>query len=535
MINEVYEVFDVDQHASVEEIKKSYSNLVRKHKKNVETFMFVREARDMLCEPATREIYDSLLRVIKLLKAYKEKKSNSNWENAITILKRISLEKPNKGDIQQIRNSFPLLSKKINISKLEYTIEDGLIQGQIYKCQANLLAAGDFARIELYQSARDHFEQVILCDKLNPQGYVEIAEIYLKESKYAEAITWTRKAVLADEKIDYQDLEALHLLCHIYAISKELQKVEEIIPEIIALLPDQEAKVNASLKFTESGDAFYQAAFEQLDFLKQSDFSTQSYLFSASLVFKKAAKLFNPDDGEIVKQCNKLENFLEALSQLQTIRNNSLFPENSQKVIAISLFSYVNTDESNVDLINSVVASSIKSSEMPIPELVDRLKSQDSKIYELNKVFFEQLQTIAQEPEKRRGKLPTNTSGLLNKINYQDFVEIVKSRYSQRSDILKEGADHLSAILEPMTEKIMDEYENLQLGGLEYQDLAEKIRSRSSQDTALLRGGINRALKGLHAFLDPIAEQVMLTYPRSERFVSPLMEKLSDFLLEEVD
>ena len=534
MEESIYELFSLDPNASVKEIKKSYVGLIRKDnlsKTNVKVFTFLTQAKDTLCDPTTREIYDSLQRIKELLDIYSKEASNLNWANAVKILKQISIEKPEEGEIQKLFKAFPPLAYTFNVHDFKCRTEDYYIEGQIYRHQANILTGEDRNHSNLAQLARESFKKSIARNSSNSKPYLAIAQTYLKEKAYSEATDWARQAINADGKTDFEDFEALHFLCLIYANSGELQRIEVQVQEISELIPSREARNQAFLKFIASGEELYRNASE---LSKKSSFSDQFNLFEASLAFKRAAKVFNPSDEETENQCNKLENLVKAIEQLKNIEEDALFSENFRKLVALSLYDSVscNVFGNEEDLLSSVIEELVSSFEpSEIAALIERLKFQYSKIYGLNKKVFDRLSTAAQEPRKQKVKVNISLSELSDGVNYQDFLKTLRNTYFHQSNTLKEGIDYttdrLSTVLEPIAERIIENYKISQLDGSEYQMFFETIRSRSTQDTVLLRKGSTHVSRKLYNFLNPIAEQLIFMCSDLEDLMASLIGKIT--------
>jgi len=592
MTYEAYTVLEVEPQASIETIKQNYARLCRKYyiNKNEEKLNSVLQAHEILVDnPQIKEIYDALQFVGELWKAYEKKYSQRAWEEAIETLMQISVEKPDNDEIENLisvlhRSTYDIIRpiweewEKIKSSvhiqhkfglcythtrqwskaieayeelierRDEWKPEDSIIYwmgfGQVYTHQAEYFPNSGISQLRLYQQARECFKQAIDLEPSNSVSYLSTARTYLRENNYSEAATWAEKAIEADGKLDFDDFEAFHFLCIVYANSRNFQKIHETALKIKPLLPNQEKRSHASSKFIEYADECYQEAAKQCDFLEEIDSYTQIDLFKTSIAFLKVAAELSSNNEKVEEKYRKIENLICALNQFQTFRNDSLIPASYKKIVVISFFDYIeisNSDDETERFLNSLIVEIAASPEISFTKLTDRLSTQYPEIYNLNKKIFYR---FAQGLSKHQIDVLVNKSELFSGNTYQGFIEAIKNRYFQNPDALREevnyAKDRLYTLLEPITEKIVEKYEEAQfnsdnfLNTSSYQSFVEMIRSRAVADSTLVRKGISFVARRLYDFLDPLAEKVLYKYPNSQQFLSPVLEKLFD-LSQEID
>ncbi|MDZ8226577.1 J domain-containing protein [Nostoc sp. ChiVER01] len=501
MAYEVYRILELSPSASIKEIKRSYSQLVRKYKnEDIEKFSLIRRAYEMLINSDAKAIYDSFLQIDSFLKIYQETFLHLEWEEAIQILKRIVVESPEEDEIQKLAHLLPqdkevieeqqtfwgyiqenhrFIKEQLGLCYISSGQWDEAIAiyeklttqkpeifhywtnlGQAYKTQADFLSQNNISQAHLYQQARECFKKAVNLEATNSKPYLEIARIYFNENSYSQAEIWAERAINADRKIDFQDFDAFCFLCLVYAKIRELNKIEELVQKIKILIPNEDAKIYASSKFIEHGDELYRIASEKSDFFEEADFSEQLYLFSVSLTFFKAAKNFNLHDDNLQKKYDKIDKLISVLNQFQKLKNDSLILDSYKKLVVLSLSDYMSIDnyiKDKDDQINLIFVEIITLSKSSINESIERFKSYYADIYNLNIQIFDKLEQ-------------SKTT--------QSFVAL--------------------------------------------------LQNRASKDTAILREEINHIVKRLYNFLPPIAEKVVLKYPSSEEFVSSFMKKLSN-------
>jgi len=583
MTYEAYTVLEVNPQASIETIKQNYARLYRKYLNNEAKISSVLQAHEILVDdPQIKEIYDALQFVGELWKIYEKKYYQKTWEEAIETLMRISVEKPNNDDIENLRRVLQRVDHEITYSiwqeweklkdgvyiqyrfglcythtqqwseaieayehlidqKDNWKPEDSIYWmgfGQVYRHQAEAFQSESANQPGLYQRSRECFKQAISLDPSNSTPYLSIARTYLKENNYSGATAWAEKAMEADGKLDFDDFEALHFLCVVYASSRDFQKIKEIALKIKPLLPNQEKYSYASSKFTEYANECYQQAIERCDFLEEIDFHAQLDLFKTSASFLEAAAEFSPKNEEIEKQYIETENLMRALNQFQAVKDDPLFPVSYKNLVVLSFSDYMNlgnSDNKTENFLNSLIIEIAALPGVSFTKLTERLSSQYSEVYNLNKKIFYR---VAQELSKQQIKALVNKTEPLSIHSYQNFVEAIKNSYFQNSDELKgeigHATDRLHVLLEPITERILEKYEEVQfnssnlLNTAGYEDFVEMIRSRAAADSSSVRKGISLTAKHLHDLLDPLAEKIVAKHPGLQRFISPIVKKLSN-------
>ncbi|WP_017317530.1 J domain-containing protein [Mastigocladopsis repens] len=407
MAYELYQVLEVPFQASTDEIKQAYFRLVRKFspEKDPERFQQIRVAYNTLSDLKARENYDAMQKygdqIKDLIEQAEKKMQVEEWSSAIPILKQVLILAPK---IDVARNLLGLcyihtenwdFAVKIYIA-LTKTNPDVAVYwshlGCAYKLQAECLNDGNFRRVELYDNARECFQQAVELESFNSAPYLDIAETYLDERNYSEAMAWAERAIGADGKADYNDFEALFFICRVHFCSGESQKIEVIAKRIISLLPENtEIRQYAASRFGNIG----------IEVAKIAAKSANFDMWRAAFQFLKAAKNINPHNSGIKEICAKVEQIVAAIDQYESLSQDYVIIQGFQRLAAFCLadyFDFYDTPQERKSFLNDILTEILASPTCTIFSSLKRIKCYYPAVYGLNIELFHRIEQVACVP-----------------------------------------------------------------------------------------------------------------------------------------
>ena len=236
---DLYQVLDVPQSASSEDIRNAYYRQVRKHppEKDAEGFQLVQRAYEVLCNAETRKEYDDQRRADpetrRLIDEGRRLLEDDDLE-AVTPLKRALVRQP---DSLVIRD---LLVQALVLGE-DYDTAEKHARLLIRRAPDNPVyhqRLGDLLRtVDRDDEAEAPYRQALELDQETPQPVVKLAYLLTYLDRSDEAITLLRKAILRDGRIDFEDFLFFQTLCRVYISRGELGKLQEIRTEIRKILP----------------------------------------------------------------------------------------------------------------------------------------------------------------------------------------------------------------------------------------------------------------------------------------------------------
>jgi tetratricopeptide (TPR) repeat protein len=407
MAYELYQILEVTFQASTDEIKQAYFRLVRKYspEKAPERFQQIRVAYNTLCDPKARENYDTMQKYgeqIKDLIDQAEKKMQvEEWSNAIPLLKQVLVLAPKMDTARNLLGLCYIHTQNWDFAgKVYMTLTKTNPEvaaywsnfGCVYKLQADCLNDEDLSRLQLYSNARKCFQQAVKLESFNSAPYLDIAETYLNQRNYFEALTWAERAIGADGKADYNDFEALFFICRVYLCSGESQKIEVIAKRITSLLPENtDIRQYAASRFANMG----------IEVAKIAAKSANFDMWRAAFQFLKAARNLEQNNPGVKEISAKIEAIVVAIDQYEDISHDFLILQGFQRLAAFCLADYFNFYDSlkqRKNFLNDILTEIMASPTSTIFSSLERIKFYYPAVYGLNKELFHRIEQVACVP-----------------------------------------------------------------------------------------------------------------------------------------
>ncbi|ARV58466.1 hypothetical protein BZZ01_07265 [Nostocales cyanobacterium HT-58-2] len=407
MAYEFYHILEISSQASADEIKQAYFRLVRKYspEKEPERFQQIRLAYNTLSNPKVRENYDIMQKhgdqIKDLIEQAEKKMQLEEWSNAISLLKQVLVLAPT---IDVARNLLGLcyihtenwdFAVKIYRALTKTNPDVALYwsnMGCAYKRQAEFFNDGEFSKIQLYYNARECYQQAVNLESFNSAPYLDIAETYLDEKNYLEALTWAEHAIGADGKADYNDFEAFFFICRVHFCSGESQKIEVIAKRIISLLPEKtDIRKYAASRFANMGIEIAKNATKSANFDK----------WRAAFQFLKAARDLEQTNVGFKELCTKIEKIVAAINQYEEISNDYLIIQGFQRLAAFCLtdyFDFYDSLQERKSCLNDILTEILASPTSTIIASLEKIKFSYPEIYGLNVELFERIEQVVCVP-----------------------------------------------------------------------------------------------------------------------------------------
>lgn len=411
MAYELYQTLNIPTQASTEEIRRSYYRLVRKHppEKDPEKFKLIREAYETLSDSKAKQNYDSLQQhggeIILFLSQAEDKIAEENWTEAIRLLKHILLLLPTADSIRNRLGLCYIHNQQWNAAiktyhSLTQSNPDVALYwsnyGYAYKETAESLSESDTRRSELYQKARSCFQKSIYLESFNSQHFIAIAQTFLAEENYSKALDWAEKAIGADGKIDFQDFDALFLICIIHLRNNQLNQVTSTAERIIFCLPEDEDVHNyVTAKFAVIG----------WELVKVGAKLINPDILKAALTFMEAAKRFSPGNAEITKIHKDISEVVSAFNQYDLLKDDYQIIHGFKRLAAFNILNMLGTEYSEDERqrnAQSIFEEISNSTNSEVIASAQRIKAKYPAIYSLNAELFAHIEKMANDISTRQ-------------------------------------------------------------------------------------------------------------------------------------
>lgn len=322
-----YEILGLKPNCTQESIKKAYIKKIRSSDSEITSHL--RKAYDVLSDNNKRKQYDRFLEYGKLINNLLEvsrkllnQENYSGVKNKLDRILEIDKENDEAYCLMALfhfkENDFFEAAKNIEkaISLKPLTTNYWLYAGQIYK--VNFI---DTKRPFYFEKSEKKFRVAIDLEPYNSEPYLELTDLYFSDSSYDEALKFADEAINADEKIDFNDFEAMFQKVKIYAFKGDPRKSKEISKEILGILPDKkEYREFVLSKFIEFAHVFYKLGNLNL-----------------SLVFIDNALIFSTSK-ELIKFKEHIKKGMGAFKELESFSKDTTIIKPFRDIVEIIIY-----------------------------------------------------------------------------------------------------------------------------------------------------------------------------------------------------
>jgi tetratricopeptide (TPR) repeat protein len=249
----LYERLDLPSDASEGDIKRAFFSAVREFppEKDAENYKLIRAAYDTLINSQSRQEYDARDQygpeVIALEAELEAAREAENTHQQVRVLKKLINLFP---EIGRFRNQLGLafLNDEEHDTAADQFMRACEIDPKNSTYHLNLGFA--YRRAESYTEARECFERTIELDPEDYEGPRALADMLfmdLKEKQEAHRVL--DKAILADDKVDFQDFFCMHDKLFMYVLDHDDDGIRQQCTRIQSVASGQEEKEFASFSF----------------------------------------------------------------------------------------------------------------------------------------------------------------------------------------------------------------------------------------------------------------------------------------------
>ncbi|MEH2179930.1 CFI-box-CTERM domain-containing protein [Nostoc sp.] len=213
-------------------------------------------------------------------------------------------------------------------------------------------------------------------------------------------MTWAEKAVGADGKVDFQDFDALFLICIIHLRSNQLEQVTSTAERIISCLPaDEDVRNYVTSKFAIIGTELILVGAKYIN----------PQTLKAALTFMEAAKRFSPGNAEIAKIHKDISEVVSAFNQYDVLKDDYQIIHGFKRLAAFSIINALGAEDSAYEQdrnFKSIIEEISNSTDSEVIASVQRIKSKYYANDLLNNEFFAHLEKAAMEISRKQQYQP---------------------------------------------------------------------------------------------------------------------------------
>lgn len=297
-----YEVLEIPETASADEIKRAWAKKVRIHSpdKDPEGNRKISEAKAVLLDPSAREDYDAQLKYGDEIQDLFEEgyfalfcedyKTACNYFQEILALHPNNLDARNQLSVALFRNGKEKegISQQLKLSQL--APNSALYAknlGDLYHIQFLKSKSWDS-----YGSARASYERAIELESYNSSHHKQLALLYIRGEDYANAEQTIENGIVADGKTDIDDLDLMIVLADVYLLTGRKHLVAKLAERVKSVIPDdEEARKYAAYSFIR----------------KAVELFHDHGLYDLAAIFVTSAKHFGADLSEEAEALQKIE------------------------------------------------------------------------------------------------------------------------------------------------------------------------------------------------------------------------------------
>lgn len=249
-----YDILEVAEDASTEEIQQAYFRLVRlcSPQREIERYQELNAARDTLINPQTRREYDQMRQSgprVRVLVDQAALAIDRDPQKALSLLKSAVLMAPDLPRPRLLLTQLLVRNKDYELAERQYrwllrrTPNDEMIRCKLARC-LSLMNRVDEAETEL--------KRVLQLNEAHYDAQLQLARIYRNQGRTRELIETLEEAIFMDQEENFADFNALLQLLMVYIQNDDDSGARETAQRLLDVIP--ESKVGAA------ADAFFRTA-----------------------------------------------------------------------------------------------------------------------------------------------------------------------------------------------------------------------------------------------------------------------------------
>lgn len=386
-MGDYYEILNLNRNCSEKEIKGAYKNALKRYppQKCAEEFKKIREAYEVLIDTKARAEYDAMNKYSKEIEMYMAAGNSAmekeEYKNAVREFRKVLVIHPTysvarnqlglallyDGDKDGARIQFEkLVSENPKNATYAYNL------GYVYKRQ------------EQYLKAEEMLLKAYALDKIDTNVVTELADLYSCMDKEDKAIKILDDAIAVSGKEDFENFIYFFKEVEIYILKNKIAKAENIIDEIISIMPDdKETREYVAWKFGKMAYELYEA----------------DCFYLAEKIANKAMDI-DPDNKDIAS----LYNAAKELKELNILLKRLMDDSRIAGPIKGPAYYYVKGDSLSEDELKkgrdenlNAIQTYIDNQPYKTMEYIDLLKREYFALYTERKELYDLIYTKSQE------------------------------------------------------------------------------------------------------------------------------------------
>lgn len=375
-----YEILEISDLATQQEIKKAYVKLLRKYppEKNPEEYKVIREAYDILKDDESKKNYDISLKcggeIEELENNGKKHLENENYDDAIKCFEKILEFNSELGTIRNSLGNAYMLKRKYKKASLEYMIlADNYPDNMNYICNLGF----SFEMMGKIDKAEKLYLKAYEFDKTDKEVMGWLISLYWKQKRYFEVEKLLKKDIMNDGEVDFNDYYCYSKLIETYIRMDDTYKIVDLVKDIKKIIPnDPQIRENVIWDFTRLGILLSEA---------------QRYEF-AEILYKIAKTLCLDENCELNERIK--------IATLYKLTDNLLNDDKVEGILKGPLVYYMHGNEDTKKDRKNNLDNILRHLEIYSGECGEIIKASLDRIKKYYRELYEEVQDIYSEIEK---------------------------------------------------------------------------------------------------------------------------------------
>ncbi len=380
-----YEVLGVNENAEQSEIRKAYSQLIRKYnpEKFPNEYAEIRGAYEVLGNEKLRQEYDANKQhgteINKHLEIADELFANEEYNEAIIHYKKALILNKN------LYNAANMLSLcYYNTDRVEEAIT--ILENTLKRCSDVALfysnCATYYLALDNAEKAEEYYLKALEIEPVNLTIVKALTEIYNSHDvkRYDDSIRIINKAIDFDEEETFQDFEFLFELAKTYVLKYDIDEFNKVIERIFETVNDDSQLNFAAAEFGRFALELY-----------------NSEIYSYATIFAEGALKFGTIDPELEEMLRELLNkskmFDDAYSMWESLYNDEEINATVKGPIYFFLFPNDDEQQQNTDFKENidVLIGAINSAPEVLVGSIEKIRDKYPLLYDYRKEIYEPL------------------------------------------------------------------------------------------------------------------------------------------------
>lgn len=375
-MKDYYSTLNIAKVATVTEIKKAYFALVRKFPpdRHPEEFMKIREAYEILVDQNTRQQYDLFDSMPGVVKSYfqegQKALENGNVETSIRLLEQIIKVYPSFSIVNSLLGEAYLQNKN---SGKAIRIFENLVAQECNNAGFVRRLAHAYVMRGWYNKAIKQYQRALTLDEDNLSLWLGLIDCYHQADDLSQVKETVRQGIEVSNRKGWDNLELYYHMIQIDIISNDQVSMKKHLAEM---------KSKALEKEDEKGNvAWFLASLAEI--------IQKIGLHQESAATIEAAYELLPHDLELVTIKKRIDSENSVLTQLEQLKDNTLFNSSLRKMLRFQLKSSEKCVCLDCEITQFFFEMDIIMEISSARKDILQLKNSYPELYKLKKQFFD--------------------------------------------------------------------------------------------------------------------------------------------------